>query len=147
MPGMQPKQQPQQQAGFDRAGFNDFVAGKPTMVSLFKRDEETSAPKNLQTPSFIQQVQPQAGYTDVDLWNKLKGNAARVQTEEQANNSRYAELDKKYGIDSLGQNQSNPVSEKPPVQTANVERSVRLDSNIKVDNADIPPFLRRKFDR
>ena len=147
MPGMQPKQQPQQQAGFDRAGFNDFVAGKPTMVSLFKRDEETSAPKNLQTPSFIQQVQPQAGYTDVDLWNKLKGNAAKVQTEEQANNSRYAELDKKYGIDSLGQNQSNPVPEKPPVQTANVERSVRLDSNIKVDNADIPPFLRRKFDR
>ena len=147
MPSMQPKQQPQQQAGFDRAGFNDFVAGKPTMVSLFKRDEETSAPKNLQTPSFIQQVQPQAGYTDVDLWNKLKGNAARVQTEEQANNSRYAELDKKYGIDSLGQNQSNPVPEKPPVQTANVERSVRLDSNIKVDNADIPPFLRRKFDR
>ena len=147
MPSMQPKQQPQQQAGFDRAGFNDFVAGKPTMVSLFKRDEETSAPKNLQTPSFIQQVQPQAGYTDVDLWNKLKGNAARVQTEEQANNSRYAELDKKYGIDSLGQNQSNQVPEKPPVQTANVERSVRLDSNIKVDNADIPPFLRRKFDR
>lgn len=146
MPGMQPKQQPQQ-AGFDRAGFNDFVAGKPTMVSLFKRDEEASAPKNLQTPSFIQQVQPQAGYTDVDLWNKLKGNVAKVQTEEQANNSRYAELDKKYGIDSLGQNQSIPVQEKPPVQTANVERSVRLDSNIKVDNADIPPFLRRKFDR
>ena len=144
IPGMQPKQNPET-AGFDKSRFNDFVAGKPTMVSLFKREEENAAPKNLQTPSFIQQAQPQATYTDVDLWNKLKGNAMAAQTEEQANNSRYAELDKKYGIDSVGQNQSN--QNVPPVQTANVERSVRLDSNIKVDNADIPPFLRRKFDR
>ena len=139
---------PQDTANFDRARFNDFVAGKPTMVSLFKKEgEETQpmSPKNLQTPSFIQQVQPQASYTDVDLWNKLKGNAMSTRTEEQINNSRYAELDKKYGIESVGQNQSN--QNVPPVQTANVERSVRLDSNIKVDNADIPPFLRRKFDR
>ena len=144
MPGMQPKQNPDT-AGFDKSRFNDFIAGKPTMVSLFKREEENAAPKNLQTPSFIQQVQPQASYTDVDLWNKLKGNAMASRTEEQINNSRYAELDKKYGIESVGQNQSN--QNVPPVQTANVERSVRLDSNIKVDNADIPPFLRRKFDR
>ena len=59
IPGMQPKQNPET-AGFDKSRFNDFVAGKPTMVSLFKREEENAAPKNLQTPSFIQQAQPQA---------------------------------------------------------------------------------------
>ncbi len=137
---------PQDTANFDRAKFNDFVAGKPTMVSLFKRegeDQQQMPPKNLQTPSFIQTREP--SYTDVDLWNKLKGNAQTVQTPEQMQTSRYEELDKKYGITSDSQNQSNMVQPEPV--KPNLDRSARLDSNIKVDNADIPPFLRRKFDK
>lgn len=137
---------PQDTAGFDRTRFNDFVAGKPTMVSLFKKEgsePQQMPPKNLQTPDFIQTKQPT--YNDVDLWNKLKGNAQTVQTPEQMQSARIEELDRKYGISNNGQEQSN-LTQQAPVQP-NLDRSARLDSNIKIDNADIPPFLRRKFDK
>lgn len=144
IPNMPNIPKPQETGNFDRSKFNDFVAGKPTMVSLFKKEEEPQQmpPKNLQTPDFIQTRE--ASYTDVDLWNKLKGNAQNVQTPEKQYEQRYAELDKKYGISSIGQNQSSNAER--PIQP-NLDRSAKLDSNIKVENADIPPFLRRKFDK
>ena len=142
---------PQDTGNFDRARFNDFVAGKPTMMSLFEKKNDNNPPKNLQTPDFIQtrtdaipqKSEPQQ-YTDVDLWNKLKGNA---QSAGQPRVPSMEDLDRKYGIVNNGQNQSNQVSAQQMQHQANVERSARLDSNVKVDNADIPPFLRRKFDR
>jgi hypothetical protein len=48
-----------------------------------------------------------------------------------------AELDRKYGINPQ---QSQPEQPRP-AQPQN------LNSNIKVDDADIPPFLRRKFNK
>ena len=79
-------------------------------------------------------------YTDVDLWNKLQNTA-----QKQSNIANDEELDRKYGL-------SRPMPsyvEEKPVQTTpvNIERTANLDSNIKVDNAEIPPFLRRKFNK
>ncbi len=149
---------PQDTGNFDRNRFNDFVAGKPTMMSLFEKNE--AGPKVQQPimqPEFMQPKKE--SYTDIDLWNKLSsnpnGNKPMQNMEE--------EFDRKYGItnnnvnlaqpnyDGQNQNMQNvnrPVaSPAKPSQPVNIERTARLDSNVKVDNAEIPPFLRRKFNK
>jgi hypothetical protein len=132
-------QKPQETGNFEKARFNDFVAGKPTMMSLF---EKSGTEQRVQTPVMQPEfMQPKKEtYTDVDLWNKLQNTA-----QKQSNIANDEELDRKYGL-------SRPMpsyAEQKPVQTTpvNIERTANLDSNVKVDNAEIPPFLRRKFNK
>ena len=146
---------PQDTGNFDRSKFNDFVAGKPTM-SLFERnDSEIPRVQNpVMQPEFMQPKRE--AYTDVDLWNKLKTTAQSGMSNKPQNTTQTSfedELDKKYGLTrnlaenqtiGLGQNMQSVTKQTPQV---NIDRTVKLDSNIKVDNADIPPFLRRKFNK
>jgi len=89
-------------------------------------------------------AQPKPAYTNMDLWNKLNTSsvdakpAINQQNTNGAVQNQNAELDRKYGINP--QQQAQPVQPRP-VQPQN------LNSNIKVDDADIPPFLRRKFNK
>lgn len=145
---------PQETGNFDRAKFNDYVAGKPTMVSLFERTGEAPKVHNpVMRPEFIKEKRET--YTDVDLWNKLKASS-----QNDMPRNREEELDRKYGLTRDYPEQTmvpptiNPAaSQRPTVQNQaqsqpiNIERTARLDSNIKVDNAEIPPFLRRKFNK
>lgn len=140
---------PQDTGNFDRNRFNDFVAGKPTMMSLFEKNE-AEAPRvqnPVMQPEFIQPKKE--SYTDVDLWNKLSNSNQNINKAPQ---SREEELDRKYGLTREPQipversHQPQPLPARP-TQPVNIERTAKLDSNIKVDNADIPPFLRRKFNK
>ena len=133
---------PQDTGNFDRSRFNDFVAGKPTMSLFEKSGNEPPRVQNpVMQPEFIQPKKE--AYTDIDLWNKLRSssnNTPKMSVEE--------ELDKKYGI--IRDPMQNGMQNRPqtnPQQPVNIDRTVKLDSNIKVDNADIPPFLRRKFNK
>ena len=133
-------QKPQDTGNFDRSRFNDFVAGKPTVMSLFeKKDGETRVQTPVMQPEFMQPKREM--YTDVDLWNKLQNSAPKQQSNIPTNE----ELDKKYGLTKTTNfvEQSQPIASQP----VNIERTAKLDSNIKVDNAEIPPFLRRKFNK
>ena len=140
---------PQDTGNFDRAKFNDFVTGKPTM-SLFERnDAEIPRVQNpVMQPEFMQPKRE--AYTDVDLWNKLKSTA---QNNVSAQPTFEEELDKKYGITrnpvegSVNASGQSVQAGQRPTQQVNIDRTAKLDSNIKVDNADIPPFLRRKFNK
>ena len=132
-------QKPQETGNFEKSRFNDFVAGKPTMMSLFERkDSEPRVQTPVMQPEFMQPKKET--YTDVDLWNKLQNTA-----QKQSNIATDEELDRKYGLSRPMPNYVEPR----PVQTqpVNIERTANLDSNIKVDNAEIPPFLRRKFNK
>ena len=136
---------PQDTGNFDRNKFNEFVTGKPTLSLFEKRDDAPPRVQNpVMQPEFIQPKKET--HTDVDLWNKLKAtsqNSGRMSMED--------ELDRKYGItkepvrDAV-QNRTQPLQQ-PITNPVNIDRTVKLDSNIKVDNADIPPFLRRKFNK
>lgn len=151
---------PQDTGNFDRTRFNDFVTGKPT-ISLFEKSAEYQNMKNLnqslRDPSRDVQreepVQSQKPYTNMDLWNKLNGNNS---PRQEISNE---ELDKKYGLT----NNYNPniqnnnmqreyVSPMQGLQNQSVPKqeerqNSNLQSNIKIENADIPPFLRRKFNK
>ena len=136
-----PIQKPQDTGNFDKARFNDFVAGKPKMMSLFeKRDEEQRVQTPVMQPEFMQPKRET--YTDVDLWNKLQSKAQKQNDAVEESE----DFDVKYGLSRPMPNykeQAQPVQ----TQTVNIERTAKLDSNIKVDNAEIPPFLRRKFNK
>lgn len=147
---------PQETGNFDRNKFNDYVAGKPTMMSLFERNEneQPKVQNPVMRPEFIKEKRE--AYTDVDLWNRLKSTSQNVAPKNQEE-----EFDRKYGlikdyaeqktmneqnfqdVSQPRQNIQNPTQ----VQPINIERTARLDSNVKVDNAEIPPFLRRKFNK
>ena len=135
-------QKPQETGNFDRNRFNDFVAGKPRMMSLFEKkdDDQQRVQTPVMQPEFMQPKRE--SYTDVDLWNKLQ-NSSQKQNNRLDENE---ELDKKYGL-------SRPMAgyreqaQAVQTQNVNIERTAKLDSNIKVDNAEIPPFLRRKFNK
>ena len=135
-------QKPQETGNFDRNRFNDFVAGKPTMMSLFEKKDDGFNQSRVQTPVMQPEfMQPKKEtYTDADLWKKLQSTAPsknEITTNE--------ELDRKYGLTR----QTPSFVQQQPVQSqqVNIERSAKLDSNVKVDNAEIPPFLRRKFNK
>ncbi len=136
---------PQEMGNFDRSKYNQYVAGKPAMTSLFERQ---SSPTDYQNMKNLNQSLGMMGgaqeqpkketYTNVDLWNKL--NTTRVEQPEQRNNLSESELDKKYGLTGSSQPVQRPVQEQRPAGS-------NLNSNIKVDDAEIPPFLRRKFNK
>ncbi len=136
---------PQETGNFDRSRFNEFIAGKPTaMPSLFEKSNDYQNMKNLnQSLGSDASAQPKPAYTNMDLWNKLNTSSVDVkpasnqQSASGAVQNQNAELDRKYGINPQ---QAQPVQPRP-AQPQN------LNSNIKVDDADIPPFLRRKFNK
>ncbi len=145
-----PIQKPQDTGNFDRSRFNDFVAGKPTVSSLFERNNaDMSSVKSLnqslsngmggQQP--VQQQPQQKPYTNMDLWNKLNSGAS---SENRTNPGPMteADLDRKYGLNNNMQNMSqNQQVQQQPVRNSNIQ------SNVRVDDAEIPPFLRRKFNK
>ena len=145
-----PIQKPQDTGNFDRARFNDFVAGKPTMSSLFERTPDMASVKsmsqslsnNITQPPQQPVQQEQKPYTNMDLWNKLNSGAS---VEERKLNGPIteADLDRKYGISGNGavpqQQMQQPVQ--PQVRPSGIQ------SNVRVDDAEIPPFLRRKFNK
>ena len=92
-------------------------------------------------------------YTDIDLWNKLnKNNSSNNQQQrEQAGQQFERELDKKYGLNENYATQNRPV-QSPNFSNQNLGRNAEQNrginnSRIKVDDPEIPPFLRRKFNK
>ena len=147
---------PQETGNFDRNKFNQFVAGKPVMPSLFEKTSTADYQNMKNLNQSLSPVPPLMGnsqepkkepYTNIDLWNKLNStsNQNKQNVAGTSNGLSEEELAKKYGINN-GQSQSNFVSQNRPVQNSQPVQS-NLNSNIKVDDADIPPFLRRKFNK
>lgn len=151
---------PQDTGNFDKNRFNDFVTGKPTAVaSLFEKNFGMPEPKMMNTEPERQPVaasfvtQQQAQPNDLDLWNRLRGSNASEQPVEKPKQviPNQAEIDRIYGItpeptyparDSrMGQ---NPAQN--PYEGVN-NNQVQPNANIRVEDADIPPFLRRKFNK
>ena len=144
---------PRDMGNFDRSKFNDFVTGKPMVSSLFEKSSDYQNMKNLNqslTPEQNKPVeQPKPQYTNLDLWNKLNSGAGNKNPEtNKPTMLSESELDKKYGIkpncpQSTVQTAQLPVQEqkRESVSTSNIR------SNVKVDDAEIPPFLRRKFNK
>ena len=150
----QQNQQSRQDSGnFDRSRFNEFVTGKPSVSSIFERNFDTSLPKNnslgpnpYQKP--VEEQPKKENWTEMDLWNKLSKNATNQNQPQpsQVQPNMNEQLDRKYGLSSeLGQGYQTQVksnlTQSQPVQNNN------LDSRVKVDDAEIPPFLRRKFNK
>ena len=145
-----PIQKPQDTGNFDRARFNDFVAGKPTMSSLFERTPDIAGVKsmsqslsnNISQPPQQPVQQEQKPYTNMDLWNKLNSGAS-VEERKPAGLVTEADLDRKYGLSG---NAAMPQqSMQQPIQPQT--RPSGVQSNVRVDDAEIPPFLRRKFNK
>ena len=135
---------------FDKAKFNDFITGKPTVSSIFDRNFGTGISQPVQNQQQRPTEMRRETYTEADLWNKLSKSSA---ISESAQNQAEAEFDKKYGLNQNYANQNREIEVKPTFATQeNMQRPVEpqnqnLQSRIKVDDADIPPFLRRKFNK
>ncbi len=153
---------PQDTGNFDKNRFNDFVTGKPTAVaSLFEKNFGMAEPKMMnQAPERLAPVPSPAPSpmqnnqaNDLDLWNRLRGMSSNEQAEKPAPIiPNQAEIDKKYGITpdygtSQNQGYNNMNQNQPQNPYENNGSSVQGSSNIKVEDADIPPFLRRKFNK
>ena len=145
-------QKPQDTGNFDRNKFNQFIAGKPVMPSLFEKTSTTDYQnmKNLNQSLGVQEPPKKENYTNMDLWNKLNStNVQQPQREEVVetpNRVSEEELARKYGL--IGNpNTSNLTASPRPVESQPQRPASNLNSNIKVDDADIPPFLRRKFNK
>ena len=114
----QPKEQ--DQGTFDRSRFNDFVAGKPLMSNLFER-QETPAQFESKIPDFaMRDNQEKPFYQDDSVGVESEQKNICEDREDFIDKSQQSR-----------QQQMNPM----------------IQSNIKIDNADIPPFLRRKFNK
>ncbi|MBQ8451347.1 MAG: cell division protein FtsZ [Clostridia bacterium] len=136
---------PQDSGNFDKNKYNDFVAGKPVISSLFDRGFG-EAPK---------QEQPRENtsrYSDVDLWNKLSNTEVKQGVNDQTN----AEFERKYGqinqapVQRPVQQPVQPqVVQQQPVQPQQPRPVQTGDTNsrINIDDPEIPPFLRRKFNK
>lgn len=145
---------PADSGNFDRSRFNDFVTGKPT-TSLFDRNYsagmDRGQPQQNMAPNSVPEKKD--SYTDIDLWNKLnKNNSSNNQQQrEQAGQQFERELDKKYGLNENYATQNRPV-QSPNFSNQNLGRNAEQNrginnSRIKVDDPEIPPFLRRKFNK
>ena len=121
-------EQPKQQdiGNFDKGKFNDFVAGKPVMSSLFERQEKPQNQFESKIPDFaVRENQDRQQPQNYSSWNAQEYKNSDYQQEKQTES--YKEYDQK------PENQGMQGS--------------MINSNIKIDNADIPPFLRRKFNK
>ena len=117
--------------------------------SLFEKSVDYQNMKNLNqsltNEAPAKPAEPTKSYTNLDLWNKLNTTSINNQNvnETPKVGLTESELDKKYGITNFNaKTEDAPVEMKPTVPV-----SSNLRSNIKVDDAEIPPFLRRKFNK
>ena len=143
---------PQETGNFDRSKYDQFIAGKPVMPSLFEKSNinDYQNMKNLNQSLGSQEPPKKENYTNMDLWNKLSATSApqqpREEIKENPNRLSEEELARKYGL--IGNpNQSHIAATSRPVEPQQPRPTSSLNSNIKVDDADIPPFLRRKFNK
>ena len=150
---------PQDTGNFDRNRFNDFVTGKPTaMRSLFEKDFGMSEPRPVQQNMQPQQAPQPTTFeprNDMDLWNRLRGTTNSAPAEQTQVIPNQAEIDRKYGItpepmqNQPVQNQGSrgQVPPQNPYAGMNNNSAIQTGSNIRVEDAEIPPFLRRKFNK
>lgn len=143
---------PQETGNFDRSKYDQFIAGKPVMPSLFEKSNinDYQNMKNLNQSLGSQEPPKKENYTNMDLWNKLSATSVpqqpREEIKENPNRLSEEELARKYGL--IGNpNQSHIAATSRPVEPQQPRPTSSLNSNIKVDDADIPPFLRRKFNK
>ena len=150
---------PQDMGSFDKSRFNDFVAGKPTAVaSLFEKNFGMPEPKMMSAepkrePVLNQFSSQPSQPNDMDLWNRLRGTSASEQPVEKPKQviPNQAEIDRIYGItpESSQPSYDNRMGQNPvqnPYEGVN-NNQVQPNANIRVEDADIPPFLRRKFNK
>ena len=167
----QPVNVPQDSGNFDKARFNDFVTGKPSAPSLFDRNygqSQTNRGGMMPPPPPPPPQRPDN--SNIDLWNRLNSSPNQAPA-----NAGYTDpvLDRKYGINNgtpepanpIQQNQINmikqaiygqpqpqvppqqrPTPPQPPEPPVPPQPS-QIQGPVRVDDADIPPFLRRKFNK
>ncbi len=147
---------PQDTGNFDRSRFNEFVTGKPAPSSLFDKNFG-GAPVQNQNQMPQQGFENRSGeqrkeaYTDVDLWNKLsKSNQPPMGQPPMGGQE---------NVRAQGYPQEQPQQySSPNVRTTpnqsingnygqNAQAGSNLGANLKIDDPDIPPFLRRKFNK
>lgn len=147
---------PADSGNFDRERFNDFVTGKPTMPSLFDRNYNAGMNRTQPQQNINQSgpnVEKRDSYTDIDLWNKLSKNNANNQNANNSNLQSERELDKKYGLNENYATQNRTIQNQGFAGGQGANRNQEQSSSginnsrIKVDDPDIPPFLRRKFNK
>ena len=152
---------PQNTGNFDKSRFNDFVTGKPAVSSLFERgydpQNQMVRPSNNMSQGYdrSQSQQQRQDNSDVDLWNRLSKTSTQNNPYNKPQNGLYEEndLDKKYGLNENSQNarpvQNNQYGGQMGVSTPASSGSQNLhnQSSVRVEDADIPPFLRRKFNK
>lgn len=138
--------------GFDKSNFNNFVNNNRSN-SLFDSNFGNDAPTQTQN-------QNQARYesASMDLWSKLNSSDNQSQQNDRITNYDEATLDKKYGINydsnrnmqSYSQNLYNQAKGNPSGMSQNPQQNnggSGISSGIKVDDAEIPAFLKRKFNK
>ena len=147
---------PQDTGNFDRNRFNDFVAGKPTVMrSLFEKDFGMTEQRPAPQPQQPVQSTQNSSASDMDLWNRLKGTSSNSNVAQTQTIPNQAEIDKKYGItpELEPQNSQGQMGGYAGGQmqqgygNMNNVAGVQTGANIRVEDAEIPPFLRRKFNK
>lgn len=145
----QPAPQPN---GFDRDKFNEFVNGKPS-PSLFDRNFGGPAPAprgeepTRPVPPPPAQNGPRENYSDVDLWNKLNRSSTTPPPHPTPSSPREEFKPEPRYNGYSNEEQFRPAPPQSPSGYENGQAGSNLGSNIKIEDPDIPPFLRRKFNK
>lgn len=132
--------------GFDKTNFNSFV-NNTSSNSLFDRNFGNDAPS-----------QSQARYesANMDLWDRLNSADNSNQQNDRITNYDEATLDRKYGLNydnrnmqNYSQNLYNQAKGNPQSNLGGNQNSngSGISSGIKVDDAEIPAFLKKKFNK
>ena len=132
--------------GFDKTNFNSFV-NNTSSNSLFDRNFGNDAPS-----------QSQARYesANMDLWDRLNSADNSNQQNDRITNYDEATLDRKYGLNyenrnmqNYSQNLYNQAKGNPQSNLGGNQNSSNsgISSGIKVDDAEIPAFLKKKFNK
>ncbi|MBQ8425639.1 MAG: cell division protein FtsZ [Clostridia bacterium] len=143
----------QQNGGnFDKNNFNNF-ANSGVSNSLFDKNFGMAG---------MQQNQPRyennLNSVNMDLWNRISGSdnsSVTNQSNDGITNYDGAALDRKYGISTdnrnmqggYSQNMYNQSNSQPQGTSQQNSNGSGISSGIKVDDVDIPAFLRRKFNK
>lgn len=124
-----------------------------TSIDLFSPDGRTSG--SLFDRSYNESVNGKPGDSTMDIWNKINSND-NYSNGEKITNYDQNSLNAKYGLDNkntqnYSQNLYNQAKGQPyqgqnfGQQNQQKPLSSDIQSGIVVDDADIPPFLRKKF--
>ena len=90
---------------------------------------------------------PRENYSDVDLWNKLNRSSTTPPPHPTPSSPREEfKPEPRYNGYSNAE-QFRPAPPQSPSGYENGQAGSNLGSNIKIEDPDIPPFLRRKFNK